>query len=245
MKQKLKLYLLNEKKELKKGISVAEYIWWWTLRMCMVGMIIFNVARDREPMVIFIMCTNLFLTFIIPFIRLLFFKKIFLGNLPYRIQSFIDVFIFAGSFLGHGLDYNGTVPNYDKYMHFISGGLAVFIGYLLICSVSGGECLSPALKTMGAGGFSCVVIVIWETFEFISDFVIDGSANQNWEYSPDEKFLFYRVFGMGAGKTEQYPVLDTDLDIFLAFVGVCLCAAMLFVWLKYREKKAHLIKRVQ
>lgn len=237
MKQKLKLYLLNEKKELKKGISVAEYIWWWTLRMCMVGMIIFNVARDREPMVIFIMCTNLFLTFIIPFIRLLFFKKIFLGNLPYRIQSFIDVFIFAGSFLGHGLDYNGTVPNYDKYMHFISGGLAVFIGYLLICSVSGGECLSPALKTMGAGGFSCVVIVIWETFEFISDFVINGSANQNWEYSPDEKFLFYRVFGMGAGKTEQYPVLDTDLDIFLAFVGVCLCAAMLFVWLKYREKK--------
>lgn len=236
MKEKLKAYLCKEKAELKSGITSAEYVWWWTLRLCMIGMITYNVLREREQMVIFIMCANFLLTFIIPLMRLVFFKKIFLGKLPYRIQSFIDVFIFAGSFLGHGLDYNGTVPDYDKLMHFISGGLAVFIGYLIMQSVKGGKELSPALKTIGAGGFSCVVIVVWEIFEFFSDFIIDGSANQNWMYEPDGTFVFYRIFGMGAGKTEQYTVLDTDLDIFVAAVGACLCMAILYALLKRKER---------
>lgn len=238
MKRKLKAYLCKEKAELKSGITRAEYVWWWTLRLCMIGMITYNVMRQREQMVIFIMCANFLLTFIIPLLRLVFFKKIFLGKLPYRIQSFIDVFIFAGSFLGHGLDYNGTVPDYDKLMHFISGGLAVYIGCLILESVKGGRELSPALKTIGAGGFSCVVIVVWEIFEFFSDFFIDGSANQNWMYEPDGTFVFYRIFGMGAGKTDQYTVLDTDLDIFVAAVGACLCMALLYAWLKRKERVA-------
>lgn len=241
MEQKLKKYTLNEIKELKSGITLPEYIWWWTLRVCMVGMIIYNVCRQRESMVIAIMCGNLALTFIIPVVRFIFFKKIFLGRLPFHVQSLIDIFIFAGSFLGHGLDFNGTVADYDKFMHFISGGIAVFIGYLILQSQKSGKTLSPALKTLGSGGFSCAVIVIWEIFEFFSDFLIDGSANQNWMYTPDGTFVFFRVFGMGAGNTEQYTVLDTDLDIFSALVGCIICMGLLYVYCKTR-KREHIAK---
>ena len=234
---KLKQYALNEKNELKNGISAAEYVWWWCLRIGMIGMIIYNIPREREAMVILLMCVNLLMTFVIPIFRFVFFKKIFLGNLPYRIQSFIDVFIFAGSFLGHGLDYNGTVANYDKYMHFISGALAVFIGCLIIQSIKGGRELAPSIKTLGAGGFSCAVIIIWELFEFISDFAIDGSANQNWMYQPDGEFIFFRIFGMGAGNEAQYPILDTDLDIFSAVTGCCICMVILYVYLKRKSNK--------
>lgn len=232
----MKQYLYNEKQELKAGITKAEYVWWWLLRVCMVGMILYNVSRQRETMVILIMCANLVMTFIIPIFRLVFFKKIFLGNLPYRIQSFIDVFIFAGSFLGHGLDFNGTVADYDKYMHLVSGALAVFIGYLILLSVKGGRELSPLLKTIGAGGFSCAVIILWEIFEFFSDFLIDGSANQNWMYYPDGKFIFFRIFGMGAGKEEQFTVLDTDLDIFCAAFGCLICMALLYAFIRLQDK---------
>lgn len=237
MGQALKKYTLNEIKELKNGVLLPEYICWWLLRCGMVGMIIYNLSRQREPMVIFLMCLNLFLTFIIPLVRFVFFKKILLGRLPCRIQSFIDVFVFAGSFLGHGLDYNGTVADYDKFMHLISGGLAVFIGWLILESVKGGKELSPALKIVGAGGFSCVVIIVWELFEFFADFFIDGSANQNWMYEPDEQFFFYKIFGYGAAKSEQYAVLDTDLDIFMAALGCAFCTLILYIFLKKRQMR--------
>ena len=237
MLSQLKSYLSDERKELKTEIPKPEYIAWWALRFAMIGMILFNVSRKREGMVIFIMSLNLLVTFIIPIIRTVFFKKIFLGNLPFRIQSFIDVFVFAGSFLGHGLDYNGTVPEYDKYMHFISGGITVFIGYKVFMSVKSGKDLPPFLMAAGSAGFSLGVAMLWELFEFFSDFFIPGSANQNWMYVPEKNILFFKIFGEGAQKTAQYTVFDTDLDLFYASTACLLCSIGLYIYLKLKEKR--------
>ena len=237
MTQKLKKYLYEEVRELKKGVLLPEYICWWIFRFCMAGMIIYNVHREREKMIILTMCLNFFITFIIPILRIVFFKKIFLGNLPYRVQSFIDMFVFAGSFLGHGLDFNGTVENYDKYLHFASGGIAVIIGYLILKSVKSGNKLSPGFKTVCAAGFSCVVIVLWEIFEFFSDMLIENSLNQNPYYNPENSgFIFFKIFGYGVNGSSQYPVLDTDLDIIVASFGIAICALGLYIYLKIKEK---------
>ncbi len=236
MKEKLKQYALNEIKEFRSGLTIAEYILWWIMRLCMIGMIIYNKQQNREAMVLLMMRANLIMMFMIPMMRIVFFKKIFFGKLPYRIQTFIDIFVFAGSFLGHGLDFNGTVDNYDKFMHMVSGGLVVFIGYLVLTCIKTGNELSPALKTFGAGGFSCLVMIVWEIFEFICDFIIDKSCNQNFHFVPEDDYFFFKIFGQGAGKTGQYPLLDTDIDIFLASVGCIGCMAILYTYLKLRDR---------
>lgn len=234
--KKLRDYIYNEISILKRSVTLPEYIWWWITRICMAVMIIHESSQDREPMVILLMELNLSMTFIIPFIRFICFPKLFLGNLPFRAQSFIDIFVMFGSFLGHGFDFNGTVAGYDKLMHLISGGLVVFIGYLIINGLETGKKLSPGLKTFAAAGFSNVVIIVWELFEFFSDYFIKDSRNQNWFYDPNGDIFPFRLFTSSAAAPAQYPVLDTDLDILSAAIGILLCCIPLYFYVKKRSR---------
>lgn len=235
---KLISYIKNEFYIFRQTVSVPEYIWWWFARLGMIFVIVRASVRNEDGFVIMMMSINLGMTFIIPFTRFICFKKLFFGNIPFNVQSFINIFIMTGSFLGHGFGFNGSITDYDKVMHIISGGLVVFIGYLIINNLESGKKLSPGLKTFAAAGLSNVVIIVWEIFEFISDFYIEGSNNQNWYFYPEDKNLFFRIFGNGAGIQSQYPVLDTDLDITAAVSGIIICSITLYIYIKVKEKTA-------
>lgn len=228
-------YIKREIDVLKSQITLPEYLYWWVVRIGMICVLIYRIRQGEDTLVL-IISVNLAVSFVISLARFLSFPKLFFGNINYRVQSFIDIFVFFGSFLGHGFGLNGR-PDYDKILHVVSGGIVVFIGWLLIEGTRRGKEIPRLSKTLASFGFSCVVMVVWEIFEFFTDFYMSGSVNQNWHYTPKPDMIFYRIFGTGAGKPGQSVVLDTNLDVFYALLGCILCTFLLYAFLSLRERQ--------
>ena len=230
-------YLQEEYRRFVKTVSYPEYFSWWLVRIAMVGGLVRHVQNASFDISAVIMLVNLSVTFLIAPVRLLFFRNLFFGNIPYRVQTYINVFVFTGSFLGHGCGMNHSVPDFDKALHVLSGGLCVFIGYELLRGTRDARSLNKRTLVLGSAGFSAVVILVWEVFEFLADFYMKDSTNQNPYYDPAPDMFFFRIFGRGAGNPGQSPLLDTGVDITGAVFGCLICAAALSVWLRLREKK--------
>ena len=235
-KRSVKDYFLDEVKALREQITLPEYVFWWIIRIGIVYFLIRSVKEGATDLKL-IFSANLAVTFVVPLVRLLFFPKLFLGRMSYRVQSLIDVFVFFGNFLGHGFRFNGTVTDYDKLLHLVSGGVVVFIGCVLIEGTRRGREVPRLSKTLASAGFSCVVMVLWEIFEFFTDFYMEGSMNQNFHYAPAPDMFFFKIFGAGAGKPGQSVVLDTNIDVFLAVVGCVFCTVLLYIFLAERDKR--------
>ena len=235
-KTTVKDYFKNELAVLKSQIHPIEYLVWWSLRLVMAYVVIKRYVTQGYDTVVLQLTVNLIATFIIPLARVLFFGKLFFGNIHYRVQSYIDILIFAGSLLGQGFSFVGEVEEYDKFMHLVSGGVAVFIAFRLIEGTRGGRKLSKYSKAAASAGFSCTVMAAWELFEFFADYYMPESYNQNWIYNPPADMFFFRIFGFGAQNPNQVALLDTDLDIFIAVIGCSLCTGALLVLLTVREK---------
>lgn len=234
---KLKEYFLNERKEFSQSIGKAEYASWWLVRLCMVGAIIYRRIKEPGDFAVFIMSANLLATFSIPLARMIFFKKIFLGKLPFRIQSLINVFVFFGSFLGHGFKLNGIVENYDKLIHILSGAFVVFIGYELLMSLKNADRSPTAVIVSGAVGFSFAIMVLWEIFEFFFDYYIEGSQNQDYNWTPSDRIVFFKIFGRSVNEPDIFSVMDTNMDLMCGALGCVIGAAILAVYLNVRKKK--------
>ncbi len=229
-------YIRNEIETLKSQVHPLEYLCWWTLRILMFSVFLQRQLTQGYDYVVLQLVVNLIATFIIPLMRVLFFGKLFFGNVNYRVQTLIDIFIFSGSLLGQGFGLNGEIREYDKYLHVVSGGVAVFIGCLLIESTRGGKKISKLSKTAASVGFSCTVMIVWEVFEFFTDFLMPESYNQNFLYEPPADLFFFRWFGPGAQNPGQVALLDTDLDIFLALLSCAVCGAALLAGLTVKER---------
>ena len=90
-------------------------------------------------------------------------------------QTYIDIFVLLGSFLGHGLKFLGEIPEYDNFMHVMAGGIVVFIGAEVLKAFKGHESIPAGIKTFCGVGFSFIIIVAWELMEF---FALSGSSSQ-------------------------------------------------------------------
>ncbi|MBQ7688260.1 MAG: hypothetical protein IJT27_03470 [Clostridia bacterium] len=233
-RKRLGAYIADEWRALRKELYVLEYFSWWMLRGLMVWAMIRRYRRDGYIFEIVLLGVNLAATFSIPLIRFLCFKKLFLGRLPFRVQTFCNILIFFGSFLIHGL--GAVFQNYDKYLHVISGAVVVVIGFVLIRATRRGRSLPAGATALASGAFSCVVITLWELFEFFADYYIPGSDNQNLQYEPPADVLFFRVFGTGAQNPTLAGVLDTDLDIFFALFSCSIFTVGLYVFLRLASR---------
>lgn len=231
-------YLKREFQTYRETLPLPEYILWWLVRGAMVWGIIHLQKTDPRPIETVMMLVNLVVTFIIPVVRFLFFSKLFFGKLPLRVQTWIDVFVFTGSFLGHGLGWSHRISStsFDKLQHVISGGLTIFIGYELICCTRKSKKLSKTTKVLGATGFSFVVMIVWEIFEFLSDFLLLDSINQNPNYEPAPDMFFFKIFGAGAGNPGHSALLDTNIDLVCAAAGCAACILILVVFLQIKER---------
>lgn len=235
--KKLKNRFLYEFREMRKELPLAEYIAWWLLRIAMLTTAVVFEVRGEAVYQRNLILLNTLASFAIPILRFISPKKLFTSKISFRTQSYIDIFIFAGSFLGHGLKFLGEVPEYDKFMHVAAGGIVVFIGAEIIKTFKGYEHLTSGIKTFSGVGFSFIIIVAWELMEFFADWFITDSQNQGYYMVPDETMFFVKIFGMPKNMPAQAPVYDTNVDMFYAVIGCALCAALLFFFLKKKEKK--------
>ena len=236
-KKTVRQYFRDELSSLRAEIPLWEYLTWWLVRALLVYGIVTIWPRDGFTYNVLQMFTNIAVSFTIPLIRILFFGKLYLGRISYHVQSIINIFVVAGTFFGHVVGFTWNVPSYDKFLHFLSGGIAVFIGYILIRGARNREGVSRGAYVAASSGFSCVVMILWEIFEFIADYSLPDCYNQDYTFNPPENLFFFRIFGRGAQNPGQNAVLDTDLDIILAVLGMLVCAAILWAALYVKDKK--------
>ncbi len=234
---KLKNRIVYEFSEMRKELHTAEYIAWWVLRAAMIITYIVFTLNEEALYQRNLILLNTAATFAIPLLRFISFRKLFTSKIPYRTQTYIDIFVLLGSFLGHGLKFLGEVPEYDKFMHVIAGGVVVFVGAEVMKAFNGHENLTPGIKTFCGIGFSFIFVVLWELMEFFADWFILTSNNQGYYIVPDETMLFVKIFGMPKNYPDQAPVYDTNADMFYAVIGCAVCAAALYFFLKKKEEK--------
>lgn len=234
---KIKNRFSYEFSQIKNELHIVEYIAWWVLRICMIITAVVFTVRGEAVYARNLILLNTLATFAIPLLRLVSSKKLFTSKISFRTQSYIDIFILMGSFLGHGFSFLGIIPEYDKFMHVVAGGVVVFIGAEILKAFKGYENITPGTKTFCGIGFSFIIIVAWELMEFFADWFITASNNQGYYIVPDETMLFVKIFGMPKNFPDQAPVYDTNADMFYAVIGCAICAAILYHYLSRKETK--------
>ena len=234
-KQGLKAYLQSVVQAFRAEIPVCEYLLWWVLRGLMLWGLVRQYREDPSSFTIVLLSVNTAATFVVPLVRVFGFCKLFFGKMPLRVQTYIDALVFVGSFLGHALGWNSSIDEYDKMLHLATGGMCVLIGYTLIRSTRRGEKLSAGVCSAASFGFSCLVSIVWEIFEFFADYFIPDCCNQNWYFDPPADHVFFRIFGLGVGNPGLSVVLDTYIDILSHFCICLLTTAILYAVLKRRD----------
>lgn len=234
---KLKNRFVYEFSEMRKELPVIEYISWWILRICMIVTAVVFTYNGEAEYARNLILLNALATFSIPILRFISSRKIFTSRITFRCQTYIDIFILMGSFLGHGFKFLGEIPEYDKFMHFLAGGIIVFLGAEVLKAFKGADIIPPGIKIFCGIGFSFIIIVAWELMEFFADWFITSSNNQGYYIVPDESMLFVKIFGMGKNVADQAPVYDTNADMFYAVIGCIVFTIPLSVYLIKKEKK--------
>ena len=242
MKKFLKRFS-DEYKSLRRDLPLWEYLLWWALRIAMVAVfIVFTVKQERLYQRNLVLL-NLCLTFVIPLLRFISPRKLFTSKTSFHIQSHINIFVFMGSFLGHGFNLLIDIAEFDKLMHILSGGVVVFIGAELLKSFDGHEKVTAAIKTFCGVGFSFIVMVMWELIEFFADYFIYESNNQGYYKYPDDSMIFVKIFGYSKNLPDNAAVMDTNVDMFYDVIGCAVCAAILYAVLKRAENKKKIAEK--
>lgn len=238
---KLKTFFKKEITSLKSEITIYEYIFWWILRICQAGALIYHITVDPSNLDVLLLALNLLATFTVVLVRVLLFPKSFFGRLPYRCQTWLNLLIVFASFLSHGLDFNHTVQSWDKILHVMAGFFLLLIGNEIVEPlIRKGDRVSPLFRTLTATGFSFFAMVIWEVYEFIVDYNWPESNNMAYNLDPDRDPFFVWLYGGRSVNFEAglFSVFDTVTDMVCAIAGAIPAVIFLYFYLKKREKMA-------
>ena len=236
----IKAFIKGERAALKSELHTLEYILWWVLRFLMLAALIYHAVNEPDGIRSFLLTLNLTASFTIPLMRLLLVPKRIFGRIPFRCQSWLNLFIFFASFLSHGLLFNANVQSWDKALHFMSGFCLLLIGNEIIgLLLRRGDRISPFLRAFCGAGTSFMAIVAWEIYEFIVDYNWEGSNNLAYNISPDRDPLFVWLFGgpsvnFDAGLASLF---DTMTDMLCAGTGTVYAAVFLCIYLERAEIK--------
>lgn len=225
-------------RELREQISVPEYLFWWASRIFMLLYIIQTFKGDHKwidyllPVIVGIG------TFVVFLMRMVTPQNSLFGRLSFHLQTFVDMMCVAGSVGNYfGLySVNGTL-HYDWILHVISGVPMTMLGYYLLVAMNGKKTkLTSQICACGSMGFSFIVIIGWEIFEYCGDYLF-GDCNQryNWEIVPEDPF--YGFFTHSAAGMAQLPLADTIVDMATAFFVTIFTGIVLYIVLRRREKK--------
>ncbi|MFI3140771.1 MAG: hypothetical protein R3Y27_00510 [Clostridia bacterium] len=179
--------------------------------------------------------------FPIELLHLLTFENSFFNKVSYSLNAHAGWFIVISSFFTHYINLYDIIEKYDWIMHGASGLLSVYVGFYVIKPL-----LEPKTKhhnqllAFFSFCFANFVIVGWELFEFISDYII-GSNNQRFDFIPDPDSWIFQLLGMGNTTEAHYPLFDTMFDTAFAFIGAIIATLILYYGiLAYRLHKENL-----
>ena len=217
---------------LRKEANIVEIIFWYAVRICFICAAII----DEDPMKKFIFSMNLLGCFAYSLLRFITPKESFIWRAGFHVQTLICFTSFTGYFIGHATHIHDYISKYDFILHVLSGASMVIMGYLLTKAIDKEKSASTGITTLCSLGFSFMVIIAWEIFEFFCDYYIPGATNQAYEWSVPDDLFWFKIFGYPQAGTLQYPIIDTMIDMVLATFTAVGCAVVLYIILKKKEK---------
>jgi hypothetical protein len=143
-----------------------------------------------------------------------FIKQRYRLYVPFALDLGIVMFIFLSLFLGGIDDFYGSIPLWDKIVHFQSGLLLSGTGFVLVYLLNESERthigLSPGFVAIFAVVFSLALGAVWEIAEFLGDMFFLS----NW----------------------QKDLADTMWDLIADGVGAIVFSTGAYFWM-YRYKR--------
>lgn len=199
-----------EKKYVQRVLELCtkrELIFWWTLRLLMVGGIIFTIVRylqgvpfveggfnpsykfniangQYEPSVYNALQMGLNLVGLFAFeICQMFPKKSFVRYLPAYMQNVTALGFFLASFGGAFLNFYYVIPGFDKLLHLTGCVEAVFVSYEMVTAMQRRDkkTCPGNIAALAAFGMAFIFAAGWELFEFSTDQWLGFDA-QHWSY---------------------------------------------------------------
>lgn len=232
MMQKIKNKLKGEYKVFREEVTWAEYIIWWMVRLVIMAVLAKSALTGDPNDLLLRLSAKLACTFILPILHLLP-RSIFLARLSYRVQTLASVMLFLTAVLGQYKSFYNNVEWYDAYLHAFGCFVCVFAGYKLTLALQGNkQPIAPVVAAMSGFGFSFFFAVVWEIFEFMSDTLTGGNA-QNWAFTNSQGLLAF----FPDLEPQRYALLDTMTDLMFGTVGSIIGGIVLFVYLCRKNKK--------
>jgi len=261
MKNKVKKETFSQElkrigKESKRS-SIAVYFLFRTLVIiCMVLQFLRGDLNNA------ILCLLSLVLFILPF----FIERQFKIELPNTLEIIIILFIFAAEILGEINNFYGIIPAWDTILHTINGFLAAGVGFSLVDLLNKNieyiE-LSPLFMSIIAFSFSMTIGVLWEFYEFASDYYLFKTdmqkdrivshisstlLNEDGENEPVtieniEKTEIYSKDSDGntivttiSNGYLDIGIIDTMKDLFVNFIGATIFSILRYLYILNRDK---------
>ena len=142
-----------------------------------------------------------------------------------------------GTLIGNALGVLDKFPEYDIFLHLLSGILGVAVGYVFIGSGKKPEDKNGIIFVSFASlCFSAAVTCLSEICEFLYDFCM--GTNYVHVDLLDDGHWFYRLFGKGLTELipNQQRILDTDEDMLISVMAAFAATAVLYIGLRIKHK---------
>lgn len=225
---------MNKAISQKKGVPVWEICLWWLVRAFLVAGVIFAETTPKRMMVVFAIAATFLGSVLGKLIR----------DLSPRFQTCVCLVAALGSGVGFGFDVFQSFPEYDVPLSLFGGIIGVAIGYYISVAlrkpVTGKDFNFTAFMSFCV---SCAFSVPREILQFFTDY-FTGRNLVHCEMPADDHWLFGIIGKMGS-MPEQWYLIDFSEDITLCVIGAFIGVAVLYVYLRLKNKEAFIKSKKQ
>lgn len=219
-----------------KNVSKAELIYWWALRLLMIGGIIYSLFKmdSYQPAQ---MAANLVGMFAFEICQM-FPKNTFPRLFSHKFQNLSILSFFLASFGGAFLNFYYAIPGYDKILHGFGCGVGVYVAYECVCAMQlrDKKTCPAGIAAIAAMGLAFAFASGWEIFEFTFDQWFGGDA-QHWdlqkaieEAGGNIENVFMLIPLDEARLESRFALMDTMEDTIFNTVG----ALVMYIFLRIR-----------
>jgi len=153
---------------LQYGQSKVTFFVYMFLRAIVIALMILSIVRGRYDIIP--MCILTLILFTLPPI----FERQFNADLPTFFEVFVLLFIFSAEVLGEIFAFYVKIPFWDTMLHTTSGFMIAAFGFSMIDimnkDIKFKFKLSPIYACLNSLGFTALVAILWEFFEFFMDY---------------------------------------------------------------------------
>lgn len=143
-------------------------------------------------------------------------------EIPSVMHIILILFIFAAVFLGEFRRFYFHVPNWDKMLHLVSGGILAIIAFTVISLLNDMDIIhmNPLFVAIFSFCFALALGALWEIYEFIWD----ATANLNMQKYADQ---------YGNDFIGRAALADTMWDLIIDAIGALTISVIGFIAVKY------------